>query len=287
MVQAWRTAARAARWELDTITAAALELDLGRAYSEYVRDRAKAIEQWERIFNTYASADDDTYTGMAKRLVSPRLAQELLGDAVDKSIGASEADLAAAKLEMLAKRDISDPNDVVALSLTIYYRLDGRKLKARLLLRPLVKRAIERLSGNGPTDFLLAHAGLFEVLLAAGDVNRAISIAQAIGQLSDCRTEDGKVPFICYCDGQCDQSLPTLEGLWFCPICWDTGFCLECCKLLEMGAVEIKKCGPKHVRDFIYIRRRPKQFKRGEILVDGEIIAFEEWKRQLQTQWDL
>ncbi|KAE8157722.1 hypothetical protein BDV40DRAFT_277652 [Aspergillus tamarii] len=304
MVESWRTAARAARKASKTVTAAQLDMSLARIYSEFLHDQAKAVKRWERIMNTYASSKDDTVIGFSKLKASFELAKQFLCDAVEAGIGTPQAEEAGAKLEKLGKEiKLSDEpalwtvSSMRAICLGIYYRLSGREAEARALFRSSIKRGIAILSDDDPENDVLGFLDLLNALVAAGDVKNVTAAAyhEAFGKYNvdnpegatDRESPDDEDSNWLTCDGPCRKEFPTLDDSYQCPICLDTAFCPACARLLAEGTMGIRKCNPKHVKDFIYVPPRPKAVPSGKMLVDGEEIDFELWKQQLKKEWGI
>ncbi|KAE8149864.1 hypothetical protein BDV25DRAFT_155479 [Aspergillus avenaceus] len=294
-----RAAARAARKATKTVTAAQLDLSLARIYSEFLHDHAKATTRREKIMNTYASTQDETRIGYTKLKASFELAKQFLCDAVSAGIGTPAAAAAAgSKLENLVKQAKLDDKSAVwilsstrAICLGIYYRLCGRDPEARALFRPSVKRGIEILSDDDPENDVLGYVDLMNALLAAGDVKNVTAIAyhDGFGRYDANNPEATITPSnpsdLVTCDGPCRKQLPSLDDYHQCSICLDTGFCPECVEQLAQGTMVISKCSPKHVPDFMHVPRRTRNVGPGKMLVDGEEMDFEVWKRQLKREW--
>ncbi|KAL4944136.1 hypothetical protein BDV06DRAFT_220605 [Aspergillus oleicola] len=293
MVQAWKTAAKTARKQLQSVSAAILELSVGRLYSEYLNDPAKAIKRWEQILSIYASSKEESLIGIAKMEAACHLAKQLLCGAADAGIGSPEATAIGVKLEKLARRNITDTintvlwtlNSVCAISLGVYYRLNGQEDEARAQFRPSVKRGIDILSDDDPENDIYGLLGLIGALISTGDVKNVHSIAYALAKLS--AEGDPEYPLTWSCDGLCRKESLAMDEISLCPICYDTAFCQDCVKLLETETMGIKRCSPRHVKEFVYIPPQPREFAGGEMLYDGEIMQFEDWKAQLRRDWKI
>ncbi|KAH8695196.1 NACHT and TPR domain protein [Talaromyces proteolyticus] len=290
MVDAWRTAARAARRASKTVTAAILDMSLAQIYSELIQDQAKAVKRWEAIMNTYALSKDESRMGVLKVVASYRLARQFLRDAIEAGLGTPQAEEAAAKLERLVKQVKTDDNSVLwsiacarSLALGVYYRLSGREAEAKTLFMPSIKRGIHILSDDDPENDIDGLYDLMNALMAAGDIKNTVAIAYRIGFYGN--AEDAPEEKAFTCDGPCRAQVTTLDNYYLCPVCFDTGFCHDCTKMLERDAMPLKRCNTKHVKDFIYIPSRMKDLKEGTMLVDGEEMDFEAWKDQVRKDW--
>ncbi|KKK20439.1 hypothetical protein ARAM_002899 [Aspergillus rambellii] len=255
----------------------------------------ESVKRWEKIMNTYASSKDETSIGVTKLEASYKLARHFLGVAVEAGVGTPEAEAAAAKLEKLVKQANTDNNSVWwtissarAISLGLYYRLCGREAEARALFKPSVKRGIQILSDDDPENDVFGLLDLMNALAAAGDSKNVIAIAYALGQYTGGHegeeTPDEDSGGIT-CDGPCRKTLPVMDNYYLCPICFDTGFCEDCMKLLRDQAMAINRCNSTHIKDFIYIPPRSKKVEGGAMLVDGEEMDFETWKNLLKVEW--
>ncbi|KAL2843076.1 NACHT and TPR domain protein [Aspergillus pseudodeflectus] len=288
LVQSWRTAAKAARKALKTVTAARLELAIARIYSEFMKDQAKAVKRWEKIMTLYSSSKDETAIGVVKLGASYELARAYLCNAFDAGVGTPEATAIATKLEKLANTQASADSVIWtiasarAICLGVYYRLSGQIEKAQAQFRPSIKRGIQILSDDDPENDVVGLWDLMTALVAAGDSKNVTALAQAI---SNFEKEDPEDNTAWTCDGPCRRSVTKIDGMSLCPICMDTGFCAECLKLLEGGTMGIQKCNQKHVKEFLYIPERTKEFDKGQMLVDGEVMEFDAWRDQLKKEW--
>ncbi|PGH12593.1 hypothetical protein AJ80_06651 [Polytolypa hystricis UAMH7299] len=289
MVDSWRTAAREARKALKMVVATELELGLAQIYNEFLHDQAKATKRWEKIMSAYASTKEKTQIGFLKLQASVKLARQYLYDAVDAGVGSLEAEGAVAKLERLVKQTKADEHYMLlafssgrALSLGIYYRLNGQEEEARALFRPSIKQGIQLLSDDDLENDSFGLFNLMNALLAAGDARNVIAgFYVAIGSWP------GSISESVTCDGPCRRTIDDPDNFALCPICYDTGFCPDCVKMLAEGTMAFRKCSAKHVKDFIYIPPQPEQVDTGTTLVDGEKMDFREWMNQLRKEWDV
>ncbi|KAL4952200.1 NACHT and TPR domain protein [Aspergillus filifer] len=283
MLQSWKTAAKAARNELQSITSAELELCIGKLYSEYLYDTRRAMKQWEQILSIYASSKGEGRIGVIKNEAAHQLARQLLNDAVEAEIGSPEATAIGARLEKVVKRYTTGSlwwlDSLGAVSLGVYYRLNGQEAEARDQFRPLLKRGLDALSDDDPDNDIYGFNDLFSTLLPARDMKNLHSVAYASAKLS--------AGIMMVCDGVCQGKLQDVTMFSLCPLCYDTSFCQDCVKLLEAGTLGIKRCSTKHVKDFIHISEQPREFEIGETLYDGEVMSIEEWKSQLRRDWQI
>ncbi|GFF52773.1 vegetative incompatibility protein HET-E-1 [Aspergillus udagawae] len=294
IVRSYRDAARAARKSSMTVVAANLDLSLARLYSEYTREEDKATKRWERILNTYGSAKEEGQIGGAKVIASSKLAQLWLCHAIDAGVGSPEAEEYISRLEQLVARYKTEDTSAFwiaararAISLGLWYRLTGRHDEARALLAPSVKRAIQILSDDDPENDNAGLTDLQNALLAAGDVKNVIAIAYALGGYADKKAaENEESEYYGYtCDGPCRREFQTLDGISLCSICFDTGFCKDCSELLRSGAMPFQVCRATHAKDFVYIPPQPQKVEANRVLVEGQVLTYEEWLAQLKKEW--
>ncbi|KAL4931965.1 NACHT and TPR domain protein [Aspergillus undulatus] len=292
LVESWKTAIRVARKSLKTVNAAQLELGLARIYSEFLHDQATAVNHWERIMNTYSSSKDETNIGKVKLEASFWLARQFLFDAVEAGVGTLVAAAAAAKLEKMVKHIPSHSDSVLytlasarSIMLGVYYRLNGQEAEARAQFRPSIKRGIQILSDDDPKNDIYGLVDLHNSLAGAGDTKNVIAVSYACGNLS--AGEECPASWTWTCDGPCRRTNPVLDGWSRCPICFDTTFCPDCVELLQQGTIRIARCSRKHIKDFIYIPPQPRDFDKGAMLVDGEVMDFDVWKNLLKKEWDV
>ncbi|KAH1702959.1 hypothetical protein KXX24_007291 [Aspergillus fumigatus] len=293
IVRSYRDAARAARKSSMTVVAADLDLSLARLYSEYTREEEKATKRWERILNTYGSAKEEGQIGSAKVIASSKLAQLWLCHAVDAGVGSPEAEEYVRRLEQLVARYKTEDTSAFwvaararAISLGVWYRLIGRHDDARALLAPSVKRAIQILSDDDPENDEAGLTDLQNALLAAGDAKNVVAIAYALGQYADEYEEEIQDDeFVYTCDGPCRKVSRTMDGISLCSICFNTGFCKDCVEVLRTGAMPFQVCNAKHVKDFVYIPPRPQNVEANRVLLEGQVLTYEEWLAQLKKEW--
>ncbi|KAJ5574110.1 uncharacterized protein N7459_008537 [Penicillium hispanicum] len=302
MIDSWRAAAKHAQKASRTVVTAQLDMSLARIYCEFAHDETKAIRRWEKILNSFATAKEEGEVGYLKVEASYKLATHFLSQAIDAGIGSPEAEEQAGKLEKLVHR--VKPNDKSSLwsisraqsiALGLYHRLSGRHDKSEALFKPSVKRAVEILSDDDPENDREGLIGLYRALIAAGDISNVLAIAYALGNYrdgddddDDGNNEEWEPVFddsICSCDRPCRVSRSSLDRFSLCPICFDTGFCEACVKLLQEGKLGIKRCSAKHVKDFIYIPRRPQKLGKDQMLVDGTVVGFSDWLGALKKKW--
>lgn len=293
IVRSYRDAARAARKSSMTVVAADLDLSLARLYSEYTREEEKATKRWERILHTYGSAKEEGQIGSAKVIASSKLAQLWLCHAVDAGVGSPEAEEYIRRLEQLVARYKTEDTSAFwvaararAISLGVWYRLIGRHDDARALLAPSVKRAIQILSDDDPENDEAGLTDLQNALLAAGDAKNVVAIAYALGQYADEYEEEIQDDeFVYTCDGPCRKVSRTMDGISLCSICFNTGFCKDCVEVLRTGAMPFQVCNAKHVKDFVYIPPRPQNVEANRVLLEGQVLTYEEWLAQLKKEW--
>jgi hypothetical protein len=44
-------------------------------------------------------------------------------------------------------------------------------------------------------------------------------------------------------------------------------------------------CRATHAKDFVYIPPRPQQVEANRVLVEGQVLTYEEWLAQLKKEW--
>jgi hypothetical protein len=173
-----------------------------------------------------------------------------------------------------------------AISLGVWYRLISRHNDARALLTPSIKWAIQILSDN---DLANDNAGLTDLqnaLLTASDAKNVIIIAYALSRYADEYKQEIKVNDYFYsCDGPCQKVSQTMDGISLCSICFNTGFCKDCVEVLRTGAMPFQVYNTKHVKEFVYIPPRPQKVEAKQVLVEGQVLTYEEWLAQLKKEW--
>ncbi|EAW12079.1 NACHT and TPR domain protein [Aspergillus clavatus NRRL 1] len=249
MIRSYHDAARAARKASMTVVAAHLDLSLARIYFEITDEKEKATKRWEKIMNTYSSAKEEGEIGAAKVIASSNLARLWLCSAIDAGVGSEEAKEYVNRLEQLVERCNTEDTSALwvasrarAIALGVWYRLVGRHDEARALFAPSIRRAVQILSDDDPENDSVGLTDLQNALLAAGDTKNVIAVSYAIGCYPDddhtqewTREHIEDDSWYYTCDGPCRKLTLNLDGTSLCPICFDTGFCEDCTKLLRAG----------------------------------------------------
>jgi tetratricopeptide (TPR) repeat protein len=208
------------------------------------------------------------------------------------------------------------------LTLGIWYKFMGRDDEARACFRVQIKEGIRMLSDDDPDNDWDAYWKLVCVLVAAGDDRNALvmlwkqfdvtcendskadeeAAAEQDAKAPDAEEEASEAQVQTDEDAQADPDTPTestsmtcdgcLRGIApdycaICRYCFDVGFCPECFILLKNGTLPVNVCSPKH--EWLVIEPRS-EAERGAIrpdklLVDGEQIGLDEWKKRLAKEW--
>lgn len=212
-----------------------------------------------------------------------------------------------------------------AVILGLWYRLNGLNENARACFLPSVQESLQMLSDDDPDNDEKAYWGLVNVLIAVGDDKNAIAIYYLISHYADgenkanaiadreekseeeksgdgesggeksgeeeeedSESDIGDVGAIAFtCDGSCYREFASFDNVYMCRYCFDVGFCEDCMKLMKNGQMRLDVCSPLH--QWLYIPPRPPIFKRhkSQVIIDGTLVEFEDWKNSLRREWQL
>ncbi|KAI9763739.1 MAG: hypothetical protein M1840_009136 [Geoglossum simile] len=308
---AYCSAIAAAKKELKMVAAGWLEMCLAWISYTYNHDEERAIHIWEKIMKTFSASKVETEMGGAKVKASICLARHWFQVAQEAEKGSLLAQKYVDKLERLTKSKVQTTSAFISTNtssiiLGLWYRLDGRLEEARACFQPHVKEALQILSDDDPENDKEGYFKLAAVFIAAGDDENSIAILQAMGVWENQKPEgegEGKEegesdedsdedsdeededPGACSCDGPCCRSFPTYVGIAICRYCFDVGFCDACLKMLKEGNMPLKVCSPKH--EWLVIPPLEKEIGVGQLVVDGNAVGLDDWKKELKKKWQV
>ncbi|ERF68631.1 hypothetical protein EPUS_07192 [Endocarpon pusillum Z07020] len=85
------------------------------------------------------------------------------------------------------------------------------------------------------------------------------------------------------CDGPCGRSFPIYAEANLCRMCL-LDICDDCLKLIKGGDPRAKKiCSPNHA--WLHVDAPEQEVSKGQILIGGKAIPFEEFKERLRVKW--
>jgi tetratricopeptide (TPR) repeat protein len=312
LIDEYRSAITAAKKEFNVVTASLLELCLAQVYYVYGQDEEKAVRIWEKISKTFAGLKVETEMGYAKDRALACLARHWFKMASEAEKASLLTQIYVGKLESLAKFNVQTTGqsstfistNAPSIILGVWYRLNDRPEDARACFREHVREALQILSENDPENDYDGYLNLGLVFLASGDDKNAVAMFQILGdwgkilQGPDDTIEDqNEVPDLsdsdpdkdsgdcCTCDGPCNRSFSNYYGIALCRYCHDVAFCEPCLKLLKEDDLQTNVCNPKH--DWLVIPPLEKTVGAGELLVAGEAVAVEDWKKNLKQRWQV
>jgi tetratricopeptide (TPR) repeat protein len=316
-----------ARKQHKSVQATHLELSLATIYDRYSHDSERAARIWERIVETYRSTKAETEIADAKSAASSSLACYWLKKAVKSGKESSDAERCGTVLERLAKVKIGSQITINASESTLmlgsWYKLMGRDKEAWDCFQVQVKEGIRMLSDDDPENDSDAYWKLICVLVPARDDKNAIAMLwmylgaqqgssdDASGETSSedstqimegsgnkTKDDEGKTEqseevaggdedSLMDCDG-CLQPI-VFDNVAFCRYCFDTAFCADCLSFLKSGELPVNVCSPKH--EWLVVEPRSQEARAamqpGKILMDGEYMSVDEWKKMMAVQWNI
>ncbi|KAH0543160.1 hypothetical protein FGG08_002505 [Glutinoglossum americanum] len=317
LIDAYHAAIAAAKKELRMVTASLLELCLAGVYYVHGEDQERAVRMWKKIRKTFAASKVEAEMIFVKDEALTCLARHWFKMALGADKGSSLARRCVDKLERLAKFKVQTagpPSTFISTNtssiiLGLWYRLNDQTEDARACFRAHVKEAIQILSDGDPGNDFDGYLKLGLVFIAAGDDKNAVAMFQALGgwdkiqpeqqepndtnknkeeEASDPVDDDsneGDIRGHCGCDGPCHRMFPNFHNMALCRYCYDVGFCEMCLKRLKEDDMPLKVCSPKH--DWLVIPPPEKEIEAGKLLVDGELVNFDNWKESLKQQWQV
>ncbi|KAH0559338.1 hypothetical protein GP486_004146 [Trichoglossum hirsutum] len=312
LIDAYRSAITAAKKQLNVTTASSLELCLAQLYYTYGQDEERAVRTWEKIRKTFARSKVETEMSDIKDEALTCLARHWFKMASGAEKTSTLARRYVSKLESLAKFEIQtagQPSAFISTNassviLGLWYRLSDRPEDARACFQAHIREALQILSDDDPENDSDGILNLGLVFLAAGDDKNAIAMFQAlerwgkvqqrtdgIGENQEKKPDPPKTnpdeddDFGCSCDGPCQRYFPNFYNMALCRYCYDVGFCELCLKRLKDGNLQTNICSPKH--DWLVVPPLEKTIEVGKLLVGGEAIDFDDWKRSLKQQWQV
>lgn len=323
--EAYSQAIHAARRSLTTVVASWLELSLATIYDQYIGEKKEAARIWNKIIETFAESKYQTGMGHVKQQASIFLARYYFDQALNARVGSNDAEKYVKKLEKLAKpraRSVNDSSAFIGASfsaviLGLWYRLNGLNENARACFLPFIQESLQMLSDDDPRNDETAYSHLVNVLMAAGDDKNVIAIHYLFSRYADDKTskrsldplelveneanaiadreeesgedsesdsdDDGFISFTC--DGSCYREFSNFDNIYLCRYCYDVGFCEDCMKLMKDGKMRLDVCSRLH--EWLYIPPRPPISRRdkSQMIVDGTLVDFEDWKNSLRREW--
>ncbi|KAL3480754.1 NACHT and TPR domain protein [Aspergillus californicus] len=300
LIDTWSAMKSEARRLFETVALLHLDLSIARLYCEFAGNKAKAVSMWENIVDTFPSTREEGMLGIVKIQAAANLAVHRVSTAIDLGLGTPEAEEQAAELERLSHRlgnqgiksDLWFTACAQSFQPGVYYRITGQHAKARAVLKPIVKRAVDILSDDeAQGEHGVAMGALKDVFTVLGDAPGTIATAYARGNYEDYpkskRWQHEEDEVLTCCDGPCRISVTVYDGVSFCPICCQSVFCKNCVKLLEDGEMGINLCSAKHIEYFIHIPPRPQALEKSQMLVGDRVIELSKWLEELKAEWGL
>ena len=259
---------------------------------ENVERRQFAIEQWTRILQIDETSME-TYVATTKALVCTKLANVCFHEAMQDP---SNAATYLEQLDQLVtfkptyvdieQRSVTYPIELVAR----YYALQGDEKKAKDTLRTHIKRNIDILSDDDPSNDWQGYQGLARYLMFAGQDADCLAAWSLIVPFDDevINWQKRKGPLWHECDG-CGSSLPYADNIYMCRECNYTEFDEPCYIKLREGILEKNICDKNHEMFHVppYDAAKRERIGEGNVLVGEEIMPVSEWLQRLKEKWDI
>ncbi|KAJ5950320.1 Tetratricopeptide-like helical [Penicillium vulpinum] len=262
--------------------------------------REFAIEQWVRILQIDGTPSE-MFVSYTKGLVRIKLANVFFREAM------RDANTASSYLEQLDQlcsyqpTDIDDGRpDIYARELIArYHALQGDEKKAKNTLRVYIKRNIDILSDDDPSNDWQGYQGLARYLMFAGqdiDCLAAWSLIVPHGDPeiesdsleTDTALQEREGPLWDHCNG-CGDHFTYADDIYVCRECEHTGFTEPCYTKLREGTLKKRVCDKDHEVLHVppYDAAERRRIGESNVLVGEEIIPVTKWLQELKEKWDI
>ncbi|CAG8908395.1 unnamed protein product [Penicillium egyptiacum] len=269
--------------------------------SENVERREFAIEQWVRVLQI-DEIRHETFVSIAKGSVCTKMANVFFHEAMrDPSNAATYLD----QLEQLAtykptyvddfRRSTAYSSELVAR----YHALQGDQHKAKDALRIHVKRNLDLLSDDDPSNDWQGYLGLARHLMFAGHDADCLAAWSLIvpydeGEISPEESETETTlqelngPMWEHCEG-CRTRITYANNIYMCRECDYTHFDEPCYTKLREGTLKKRICNKDHEMLHVppYDATKRQRLGEGNVLVGEEIISVTEWLQRIKEKWDI
>ncbi|KAL9108787.1 MAG: hypothetical protein Q9227_006444 [Pyrenula ochraceoflavens] len=291
---------------MHTVASAQLAIALGWLYAFRAGEESRAMQIWEAVAKAKIQP-----TAVTNAQTTPQLAalNNIGHYCLFKAVGEDQlAEPHVAKMEKLFSKYCTNTNGdsmLVETSLprflATWYHQNGRHEDALGIVKPYIIEGLAILSDDDPENDFQGYGYLADTLLAIGDYSNVFSIFHAMrpyrnGQaviksdseptfVSD-EYDLGMVPVEEWsCVGNCGATGKIYDGLYMCPYD-DSLLCEQCHMRLIDGKSLPNICSKRHGLIQIPILSPEQAFKKGEMLVDGQTMSFEDWKASLRTKYN-
>lgn len=189
MIEAYETAAAAARKSRQPVLATALDVCISELYQAANFEKDKIARLWKRVINLARNpgALKDYRVRFCKRYVTENYGVYCLDKARELEHGTPEEKEWIEKLERLckAKRKATDDSPRVvstsysAIYLGLWYRENGHYEDANACFQPFIKEALMMLSDDDPENDVDGIKDLAHALVAAGEDESALAFLRS------------------------------------------------------------------------------------------------------------
>ncbi|KAJ5360801.1 Tetratricopeptide-like helical [Penicillium concentricum] len=267
--------------------------------SDNVERREFAIEQLEQILQIEERSEGGFFAWV-KNTVREKLTTMFFREAM---LDQNTAPTYLERLEQLAKFkptsiDDDERPDIYATQLIArYHALQGDEKKAKDALRLYIKRNIDILSDDDPSNDWQGHLGLAIYLMFAGQDVDCVAAWSLLAPPYDPQidsdspeTEIWPEPTRLWekCFG-CLDRIVNADDIYVCRECNNAKFHAHCYTMLREGTLAGAVCGKDHEMVHVppYDPAERERVGEGNVLVGEEVIPVTEWLQRLKENWDI
>lgn len=278
----------------------------------YNRDAAAAIVEFEQISLVEYHPRGNVPTRQAHAISFQKLASVYKDMVLKAGISNATADRWIEKLENVQKKQNAHQNldmpasmlgsdvNAAAIYLALFYRIRDRTQEAENLLSSLIVESCEILEDEDLRNDEFALENLLRLFIAADDEKNAKALATSMRRINpeasistpgDSPVQqrayvEPKLPDIQSSNRSCAQCLeiisPNIE-FFMCRFCLDS-YCRRCLDKTIKPGKEESVCRKDH--EWFGIPPLARNLHTGQLLVDGDVIGFGEWKDGIRRRWE-
>ena len=201
---------------------------------------------------------------------------------------------------------VHNPKGFLPIHLATLHRAAGSTDKAHALIKGKVTTFSSQVTDKDVDkvyDGLLNFRGIFmalgddrnalAVLLARREYDEKTGLAILVNNANILVAPTKKrgtkaLAFNPVCHGACLKEFTQWDGMALCRICEARVFCAPCFQLLkstQRAGRPLFSCDENHGHLVVPVLTEEQRFKRGQMLVDGEIMDIVDWKKELKKEW--
>lgn len=276
-----------------------------------------AMTVFEQISLVEARARGNVVTRQGHAIAFQKLASLYKGQLLHNGITSSVAATWIGKLEgVMVRQDEQRNSDMpanvqgfdvntAAIYLGLYYRLLGRREESRELLGLLIRENLALLSDAEPLNDEFALDNLLWLLLAAGDVEKARSLAWSMRNVnpnislqstqSDSPVLERPEPQLMNiqstdrCCAQCLEDIPATDEFSICTLCMES-YCHRCLHkviCVRGNSTADRRTGVQCRRDHVWfvVPTLNRSLHHGQIMSDKGVREFGSWTEEVKADW--